>query len=338
MLSEMTTPSVLPWAKPAYAANAVRFVEGISMSDGHLLGPLVQRYLGAEIAADRKLTVNTQRSYGDSIQVFLRFLRDDLAVATGAITIEQTTATVVQRFLAHLGEQRGNAASTRNQRLKAIHSLFRFVAREIPSLAAHTDAILAIPLGRSVAPAMGYLEKAEMDALLTIPDRRRAQGRRDYALLLFLYNTGARASEAAELTMDAITLDGSASVRFASRGRRNRECPLWPETVEVLREVIGDRINAPAGTPVFYNVRGAPITRFGIHTLVARTVARAIETMPSLRDKRVSPHTIRRTTIVHLLRAGVELRTIRTWLGHAATAGTSRAPETRSVEPAHDLG
>jgi integrase/recombinase XerD len=297
------------------------------MPDSHLLGPFVRRFLLEDVVADRNLTLNTQRSYRDSIRLLLRFLHERHGTDPTRVTVEQLTAAVVRTFLAHLEEQRGNSVSTRNQRLAAIHSLFRFIAGQVPELVDHAAQIHAIPLRRSAPPAMAYLDKPEIDALLAVPDRRRAQGQRDYSLLLFLYNTGARASEAAELTIDAVTLDSAASVRFLGKGRKTRTCPLWPHTSRVLRQLLGARLDGPPDASVFRNVRNKPITRFGIHTLVARTVAKAAVTVRSLRNKRVSPHTIRHTTAVHLLRAGVDINTIRAWLGHVSLETTNRYAE-----------
>lgn len=297
------------------------------MPDGHPLGPFVRRFLLEEVVADRNLTLNTQRSYRDSIRLLLRFLHEHHAIEPTRATVEQITATAARTFLAHLEEQRGNSVSTRNQRLAAIHSLFRFVARQVPELVDHAAQIHAIPLRRSAAPAMAYLEKPEIDALLAVPDRRRPQGQRDYALLLFLYNTGARATETAELAIGAVSLDTAPSVRFLGKGRKTRTCPLWPHTATTLRQLLGARHEGPRDEPVFRNVRGEPVTRFGIHDLIARTVRKAAETTPSLRMKRVSPHSLRHTTAVHLLRAGVDINTIRAWLGHVSLETTNRYAE-----------
>jgi site-specific recombinase XerD len=233
----------------------------------------------------------------------------------------------VRRFLAHLEEDRGNSISTRNQRLAALHSLFRFIGRLVPELVEYAAQIQAIPLRRTATPVMPYLDKHEMDALLAVPDRGRAQGRRDYALLLFLYNTGARATEAAEVTIRDLGLGTSPSALFRGKGRKIRTCPLWPRTAKILRELLGARLDGPREQPVFLNVRGQPVTRHGVHALVTRTVRKAAENVPTLRDKRVSPHTIRHTTAVHLLRAGVDINTIRAWLGHVSLETTNRYAE-----------
>jgi integrase/recombinase XerD len=182
----------------------------------------------------------------------------------------------------------------------------------------------AVPLRRVDHPTVPYLEKAELDALLATPDRRRPLGQRDYALLLFLYNTGARADEAAHLTRGALELGRSPSVRILGKGRKIRLCPLWDHTAQVLREVLGDRLDGPAETPVFLNVRGQPLTRFGVYAVVERVVTKAATRLPSLHTKRVSPHSVRHTTAVHLLRAGVDINTIRAWLGHVSLETTNR--------------
>lgn len=296
------------------------------MSD-HLIGPFVRRFLLEELVADRNLTPNTQKSYRDAIRLLFGFVADQYSTDPTRVTVEQVDAAVVRGFLAHLEQDRGNSSATRNQRLAALHSLFRFIGRLVPELVDHAAQIRAIPLRRTATPVMPYLDKGEMDALLAVPDRRRAQGRRDYALLLFLYNTGARATEASEVTIADLSLGTSPSARFHGKGRKIRTCPLWARTVTVLRNLLGPRLHGPGEEPVFLNVRGQPVTRHGVHALVTRTVEKAGEGVPSLRDKRVSPHTIRHTTAVHLLRAGVDINTIRAWLGHVSLETTNRYAE-----------
>ena len=292
----------------------------------HLIGPFVRRFLIEELIADRNLSPNTQKSYRDTIRLMFGYIAEHHATDPVQVTVEQANASVLRGFLAHLEEERGNAISTRNLRLAALHALFRFIGRQVPELVDHAARIHAIPPRRAAVPAMPYLEKHEIDAILAVPDRSRAQGRRDYALLLFLYNTGARASEAARVTMADLT-PGNLSVRLDGKGRKVRICPLWPRTVEVLLELLGSRINGPRDAPVFLNVQGRPITRYGIYDLVARTSKKAARIMPSLQGKRVSPHTVRHATAVHLLRAGVDINTIRAWLGHVSLKTTNRYAE-----------
>ena len=297
------------------------------MSDPHLLGPYVRRFLLEHAVADRQLSRSTQQSYRDAIRLFLGFLADEACTDPTRLTVEQVTAAAVRGFLRHLEQARGNAVATCNQRLAALHALFRFVGRQVPELVPLAAEVQGVPRRRGAAPVMPYLEKPELDALLATPDRRRPQGQRDYALLLFLYNTGARAAEAARATVGDLSLAPAPCVRLRGKGGKPRGCPLWPHTVTVLRILLGARLDGPREGPLFLNVRSTPITRFGIHTLVERTAARAAATVPSLREKRVSPHTVRHTTAVHLLRAGVDINTIRAWLGHVSLETTNRYAE-----------
>jgi integrase/recombinase XerD len=297
------------------------------MSNNHPLGPYIRRFLLEEVIADRNLATNTQRSYRDSIRLLLCFMAEHHATDSTRVTVELLTAAIVRAFLAHLEEQRGNSVATRNQRLAAIHSLFRFIARQVPELVDQAAQIQAIPLRRAPPPTMAYLDKPEVDALLAVPDRQRPQGQRDYALLLFLYNTGARATETAEVSVGSVDLGAAPSVRFLGKGSKTRTCPLWAHTAKTLRQVLGPRLEGPRDEPIFRNVRGEPLTRFGIHNLLGRTVVMAAETAPSLKAKRVSPHTLRHTTAVHLLRAGVDINTIRAWLGHVSLETTNRYAE-----------
>ena len=297
------------------------------MTHDHLIGPFVRRFLLEELVADRNLSPNTQKSYRDTIRLLFGFVAERYATDPTRLTIEQLDAALVRSFLVYLEDERGNSGATRNQRLGALHSLIRFIGRLVPELVDHAAQIQAIPLRRTAAPVMPYLDKHEVDALLAVPDRRRAQGRRDYALLLFLYNTGARATEATEVTFADLSLGSSPSVRFHGKGHKIRICPLWPHTAKTLRALLGARLDDPDESPAFLNVRGQPLTRYGVHALVARTVEKAAATVPSLNDKRVSPHTIRHATAVHLLRAGVDINTIRAWLGHVSLETTNRYAE-----------
>ena len=243
------------------------------------------------------------------------------------VTIEQVNEDLLRAFLAHLEKVRGNSISTRNQRLAALHSLFRFIGRQVPEIVEQAGRIQSIQARRTPTPTMAYLDKHEIDALLAVQNPMCRQDLRDHALLLFLYNTGARASEAGTVVLGDLSLDPPPSVRLMGKGRKARLCPLWSQTAKVLKNLLGDRIQGPRDSLVFLNVRGQPITRFGVHTLVERSVQRAMMTCPSLHFKRVTPHTIRHTTAVHLLRAGVDINTIRAWLGHVSLETTNRYAE-----------
>ena len=294
------------------------------MTDTHLIAPFVRRFLIEDMTVNRDLSPNTQKSYRDTIRLLFRFLAERRSTEPTQVTVEQVDAALVRDFLLDLRERRGNSTATCNQRLVALHSLFCFIGRLVPELVDHAARIQDIPYRRVPCKPVPYLEKAEIDALLAAPDRRSAQGRRDHAMLLFLYNTGARASEAAGTPVSALSLTGPLSVRLVGKGRKSRVCPLWRGTAETLRSLLGERLDGPGDAPVFLNVRGGPITRYGIHTLVERTVRKAAPVVPSLATKRVSPHTVRHSTAVHLLRSGVDINTIRAWLGHVSLETTNR--------------
>jgi integrase/recombinase XerD len=295
------------------------------MSDSAKLGPWVRRFLLEHLIGERNLSRGTQRSYRDTLAMLIPFAASKLHKAVEELTVEDLSAERVKMFLHDLEESRGCAISTRNQRLASIHSLARFVALHSPEHIAWCEEIHRVPFKKSTKTLVTYLEKPEMDALLAAPNRGTAQGRRDHLLLLFLYNTGARADEAAQLLVGDLDLAhaptrDTSSVKIRGKGNKLRRCPLWPQTVNGLRPVVGDKA---ATEYVFLNRYGRPITRFGIHTLVERHAKQVANTLPGLTKKRVSPHTIRHTTATHLLRAGVDLNTIRAWLGHVSLATTN---------------
>jgi site-specific recombinase XerD len=217
----------------------------------HVIGPLVRRFLLEEVGIERNLSINTQRSYRDTLRLLLHFLAERYATEPTQVTVEHLTVEVIKHFLTSLEEARGNTIATRHLRLTARHAFFRFVARQSPELIEHATQLHNIPLRRTLQPIVTYLEQAEIDAVLATPDRTALQGQRDYALLLFLYNTGARATEAAQTNVGALQLDSSpAAVRFLGKGRKVRLCPLWSHTVEVLRALLGARLAGRDDLPV----------------------------------------------------------------------------------------
>ena len=205
------------------------------MPQQHLIGPFIRRFLVEELARDRNCSPNTLKSYRDALRLLFRFLAERHATDPTRVTVEQVGDTLLRDFLHDCKERRGNAPATCNQRLAALHSLFRFIGRQEPELVEQAARIQGIPFRRVPIPVMPYLDKPEIEALLAAPDRRHAQGRRDYSMLLFLYNSGARASEAAGTSVSDLRLDGAPSVLIQGKGRKDRVCPLWPRTAETLR-------------------------------------------------------------------------------------------------------
>jgi len=279
----------------------------------------MRRFLLEHLVTERNLSVNTQHSYRDTFRLLLPFAASKAGVSVDQLRVVDITPAVVRQFLLHLEQDRRCSIGTRNQRLAAIHALARFVGEHSPEHVAWCGQIRLIPHKRGTRAMISYLTEAEMRALLGAPQRSTEQGYRDYVLLLFLYNSGARASEAASLRIQDLDTR-SRLVRITGKGNKQRVCPLWPETVGHLRRLIAERSR---DEPLFHNRHKQPLTRFGIHTLVERHAAQAATHEPSLLSKRVSPHTIRHSTATHLLRAGVDINTIRGWLGHASINTTN---------------
>jgi site-specific recombinase XerD len=290
--------------------------------DGVPLGGWVRRFLLEHLVVERNLSRNTQRSYRDTLRLLIPFAADHQQTAVDRLVVTQVSADVVRGFLRHVEERRGCGVRTRNQRLAAIHALATFVGERCPELIPWCGEVRAVPFKRYDRRGLCYLDKPEIDALLAAPDRTTEQGRRDHGVLLFLYNTGARASEAAAVAIRDIEFrsDGSGSVRLVGKGGKTRHVPLWPATTTSLRALSSGR---SPDEPVFRNRRRAPITRFVVHATVTRYAAEAADACPSLAKKAISPHVIRHTTATHLLRAGVDINTIRAWLGHVSIDTTN---------------
>jgi integrase/recombinase XerD len=295
------------------------------MRNPSLLGPWVRRFLMEHLVGERNLARNTQRSYRDTFKLLLPEVARRARKPIDRLEVIDVSAARVRQFLNDLEEKRGCMITTRNQRLAAIHALTRFIGLHAPELVEWCGQVRSVPFKKAPKALVTYLEKPEMDALLATPDMTTAQGRRDHALLLFLYNAGARADEAAhvqigDLTLPQVSDRDLASVSIRGKGNKWRRCPLWAQTVCELAPLLQGR--GPT-EHVFLNRCGRPITRFGIHTLVERYVARAAQLVPSLAAKQVCPHTIRHTTATHLLRSGVDINTIRAWLGHVSLTTTN---------------
>jgi site-specific recombinase XerD len=285
------------------------------MNKKELLGPWVRRFLLEHLVADRNLARNTQISYRDTLVLLIPFLSRSTKTPVDRLTVEELTATAVRRFLDHLEKERDCIVTTRNQRLGAIHSLAKFIATHGPEYVSWCTEIRNVPFKKTAKPVIPYVYKPEIDAILKVPDPKTKLGARDFALLLFLYNSGARADEVARLAIGDVTWGRSPAVRLLGKGNKTRLCPLWPKTAEVLKRLVGAR--APQER-VFLNRLGQPLTRFGIYGLVKRAVTEAARTVPSLKTKRLSPHCVRHASASHLLRGGVDINTIRAWLGHVS--------------------
>jgi integrase/recombinase XerD len=231
-------------------------------------------------------------------------------------------------FLDSLETDRHNTVVTRNHRRTALQAFFRYLGSVAPEYLAHCRRILSIPRKRAPQRTVDYLERAEVEAVLTQIDRRTPRGRRDYALLAFLYNSGARVQELVDLSVAALQLQRPYQLRLLGKGHKERICPLWPETAALLRALLAERqVDQDLSAPVFVNAHRQRLTRYGVRHIVTRYVAAAVPAQPSLTRKRVHPHTFRHACAVALLQAGVELNLIRSWLGHVSLETTQRYAE-----------
>jgi len=286
------------------------------------LSPWVRQFLVDYLPVKRNLARNTQKSYRDTLQQLLPFAAKRSRKRIDRLQIEDLSRTNVLEFLSNLEEERGCSVSTRNQRLGAIHSLAKFISSRNPETIEWYGELATISVKKRTRTTIAYFEKGEMDALLDAPDASTAQGQRDFAVLLFLYNTGARAGELAQLQIGQVVLsDGQQSlVKFRGKGDKERTCPLWKRTVDAIRPLIASR---DASDRVFLNRNGKPYTRFGINGLVKRNAVKAASLSSTISSKSVTTHVIRHTTATHLLRSGVDINTIRSWLGHVSLATTN---------------
>ena len=284
------------------------------------LGPWLRRFLSEHIVTERNLARNTRKSYRDTFSLLLPFVSRKVRKPVDRLVVRDLTSRYVLQFLTHLEEDRGCSARTRNQRLAAIRAFARFIGSRDPALVEWCGHIRAITSKKSMPPPVGWLTKAEMEAMLAVPDRKTSRGRCEYALLLFLYNTGARVSEATELKVRDLQIwrgnSGHDLATLHGKGGKTRQCPLWAETKRVLADEILDR---PLDDAVFVSRLGKPFTRFGVYRLIERYAAK----VPELADRTITPHVIRHTTACHLVLAGVDINTIRAWLGHVSISTTN---------------
>ncbi len=289
------------------------------------LARALRSFFGDHLPRVRGVSPHTVLSYRDAFTLLLRFLAGRRHRAVVDLDLADLAPDQILVFLDHLEGERGNGAATRNARLAAVHAFARHVATSHPEHLERCQRLLAIPFKRARPRVVEYLELEEMRALLAAPDARTPAGQRDHALLLAMFNTGARVQEILDVRPCDLQLERPLQVRLRGKGRKERFCPLWPQTADALASLLRDsRLDSDATHPLFRSSRDTPLTRFGVRYLLRKYVARARATTPTLTAKRVHPHTLRHTTAVHLLQAGVDLVTISHWLGHASVETTNR--------------
>jgi len=284
----------------------------------HSIANFIKPFLGHYLPIQKGLAANTILAYRDAIKLVLCYAADALHKNVEQLCVEDINESIVLHFLDHLENTRGCGARTRNARLAAIRALFSFIARQEPCLLRNCQMIRTIPIKRTQLKTVDYLEENEMQALLDSVDLNSRTGVRDNALLLLLYNTGARVSEIVGLKMQDLRLKGTTQIRLFGKGSKYRSCPLWDETAEALNAYLKQRTaKNPADHQLFLNANGAPITRFGIRHIIGKYATAAKNQCQSIASKTVTPHTIRHTTAMHLLRSGNDVNMVSYWLGHA---------------------
>ena len=282
---------------------------------------LVQSFFHQRLIAQRNASIRTIRSYRDAIRLLLRYAGQCQRKPPEALCLTDLDAPFILDFLDHLENDRGNSVGSRNVRLAAIRSFFRYAASLDPTCLPIVQRVLAIPSKRLDKPLVGSLSRDEIEAILSAPDPQTWSGQRDRAMFATFYNTGARVSEILGLLVKDLALDREASVHIRGKGRKERVVPLWKSTTTQLARWLPHVAVSPE-SPVFPNRTGTRLSRSGVEHRLRQAVQEASKRCPSLKNHRVSPHMIRHTTAMHLLQSGVDITVIALWLGHESTATT----------------
>jgi integrase/recombinase XerD len=283
---------------------------------------LLEAFFTKRLIAQRRASPHTIGSYRDTFRLLFQFAEKRLAKAPSMLTLEDLNAPFLGAFLDDLENTRANGARSRNLRLTAVRSFFRYAALEVPQHAGLIQRVLAIPNKRHSRPLVGFLTRREIDALLAAPDRTTWLGRRDHALLLTTIQTGLRLAEITSIRQQDVSFGTGANIRCEGKGRKERCTSLARSTVTVLTAWIREQGEADGTRILFPNARGGRLSADAVQYLVAKHAAVAQKTCPSLTDKRVSPHVLRHTTAMELLQAGVDRTLIALWLGHESVETT----------------
>ncbi len=280
-----------------------------------LIAPLVQAFFTDHLVRQRRASPQTVASYRDTFRLLFHHLSQATGRKPSDLTLDDLQAKAIMRFLDCIERDRGNSVQTRNARLAAIRSFFRLVTLREPARIDLAAQVLAIPTKRADRRLIGYLTRPEIDAIVATPNTQTWNGKRDYALLLTLYNTGARISEILSLRQHNLAFGATSLLHLKGKGRKERSVPLWPTTSRTLRAWVTD-CGDSADRILFPSARGGPLSTDGATYILQQAVRRALPSCPSLKAKRISPHVIRHTTAMHLLQSGVEIAVIALWLGH----------------------
>ena len=285
------------------------------------LAPLLERFFLQRLMQERRVSPHTICSYRDTFRLFLKFTQQRLHKPPSALVFEEIDAPLIVAFLDHLEKSRGLSVRSRNLRLAAIRSFFRYIAFELPTHAAQIQRVLAIPSKRFTRTLVRFLRREEVDALLAAPDRRTWFGRRDHAFILMAVQTGLRLSEITGATREDLVLGTGAHVRVVGKGRKERCTPLAKPTVAVLKAWLGEPEKGQ-GRLLFPNVKGERLSVHGVKYMLNKHAATAARACPSLTGKRVTVHVLRHTMALEMLQAGVDRAVIALWLGHESVETT----------------
>ena len=294
------------------------------MSRAPSLFAYVQSYFTQYLPKQRGASVHTIRAYRDALTMLLKFVAQQRGKDIASLEIGDLDADAVACFLDHIEAQRSNSAATRNCRRAAIRSFFKHLVRNDLAHSQQFVRVLAIPAKKARQRPATYLEAEEARLIIDRPDPHTLGGWRDRALLLFLYNCGARVSEATGLRWDDLQLAAPRQVRLRGKGQKERVLPLWTETANALHRLRAMSGDAASGQCVFLNRHGQPLTRDGVAYIVSKHAAAAARDNPVLRRKRITPHVLRHSCAVALLQSGTDVTVIRDYLGHASVATTGR--------------
>lgn len=283
----------------------------------------VEAYFTEYLPRQRGASVHTIRAYRDALTLLFKFVAEQRGRGVAALQLSDLDADAVMCFLDHIELERSNSPATRNCRRAAIRGFFKHVLRNDLAHSQQYMRVLAIPAKKARHKPATYLEAQDARLIIGMPDRRTPDGWRDYALLLFLYNCGARVAEAAGLRWEDLQLVAPRQVRLRGKGKKERMLPLWPETANALHRLRGMTLGADHQC-VFTNRHGQPMTRDGIAYVLAKHAAAAAQTNPALQRKHITPHVLRHSCAVALLQSGADVTVIRDYLGHASIATTGR--------------
>lgn len=292
-----------------------------SIATKYSIATLIQAFFCERLLAQRNASPQTVASYRDTVRLLLQFASAQIKRPPTQLTLSDIDAPLVLSFLEDLEKGRSNSARTRNARLAAVRSLVKYIALREPTYLPNVERILAIPMKRFDRPALTFLSREEIEAITEAPDTSTWSGHRDQVMFVTLYNTGARVSELVGLKVEDVCINGGGFVRLHGKGRKERIVPLWKTTVKRLKEWLR-RVDSTAASPFFPNRTGRPLTRSGVEHRLRVAVQKAGNHCSSLKHKRVSPHTFRHTTAMHLLKANVDITTIALWLGHESPSTT----------------